>query len=60
MEIDWKGIEIVGIMEMRRHYSNYFRGVPHFKEYRTKLVTTDNLDMLNQHFEEILSVFGNS
>jgi len=58
MEIAWKEKEIVGIMEMRRHYTNYFRGIPHFKPYRLKLVTTDNLDALNQHFEEILKVFG--
>jgi len=58
MEIDWKKNEIVGIMEMRRHYSNYFRGIPHFKPYRLKLVTTDSLDALNQYFEEILKVFG--
>jgi len=58
MEIDWKVKEIVGIMEMRRHYTNYFRGIPHFKPYRLKLVTTDNLEELNQVFEEILKVFG--
>ncbi len=37
--IKWKG-EKLGVLEMRRHYSNYFKGVPHFKETRTKLVTT--------------------
>jgi hypothetical protein len=31
---------VLGIVEMRRHYSNYFKGVSHFKEYRTRLVTT--------------------
>jgi tRNA-dihydrouridine synthase B len=35
----WKG-DLLGIVEMRRHYSNYFKGVSHFKEYRTRLVTT--------------------
>ena len=35
----WKG-DVLGIVEMRRHYSNYFKGVSHFKEYRTRLVTT--------------------
>jgi len=58
MEIDWKVKEIVGIMEMRRHYTNYFRGIPHFKPYRLKLVTTDSLEELNLVFEEILEVFG--
>ena len=58
MEIAWKEKELIGIMEMRRHYTNYFRGIPYFKPYRLKLVTTDNLEELNQHFEEILKVFG--
>lgn len=43
--IEWKG-ERLGIVEMRRHYANYFRGVPHFKETRTQLVTTNELDYL--------------
>ncbi|MEP0262519.1 tRNA dihydrouridine synthase DusB [Dokdonia sp.] len=41
MSIDWKG-EILGVFETRRHYTNYFRGIPHFKEYRMKLVTSDH------------------
>ncbi len=41
--VDWKG-EHVGIVEMRRHYSNYFKGLPNFKEIRSKLVTTDHLN----------------
>lgn len=40
MSIAWKG-EILGVFETRRHYTNYFRGIPHFKEYRMKLVTSD-------------------
>jgi tRNA-dihydrouridine synthase B len=41
--IKWKG-DYVGIVEMRRHYTNYFKGLDHFKEYRMKLVTTNNYD----------------
>lgn len=36
--IKWKGDKL-GVLEMRRHYANYFKGVPHFKETRMKLVT---------------------
>lgn len=39
--LSWKG-EKLGILEMRRHYTNYFKGYPHFKELRTRLVTTDD------------------
>jgi len=43
--IEWKGLK-TGIFEMRRHYSNYFKGLDHFKEFRMQLVTTENLDDL--------------
>ncbi|HBK71695.1 MAG TPA: tRNA dihydrouridine synthase DusB, partial [Flavobacteriaceae bacterium] len=43
MAIDWKG-ERLGIVETRRHYTNYFKGIPHFKEYRLKMVTTDDAE----------------
>lgn len=59
MEIDWKGKEIVGVMETRRHYSNYFRGLPHFKDYRLKLVTSNDLISVNKVFDQILRDFGN-
>jgi nifR3 family TIM-barrel protein len=56
MSIKWKG-EIMGINEMKRHYSNYFKGIPHFKPFRTKLVTSmdlqevyDTLDMIEEKF----------
>jgi tRNA-dihydrouridine synthase B len=43
--VEWKG-EKLGIVEMRRHYTNYFRGLDHFKETRMILVTSDNLPQL--------------
>ncbi|MDP4763775.1 MAG: tRNA dihydrouridine synthase DusB, partial [Salibacteraceae bacterium] len=39
--IKWKG-EKLGVVETRRHYTNYFKGIPHFKETRTRLVTIDD------------------
>ena len=41
--IEWKGPK-TGIFEMRRHYSNYFKGIENFKEYRMKLVTAGSLN----------------
>lgn len=38
--VEWKG-ERLGIVEMRRHYSNYFKGIENFKPTRTLLVTLD-------------------
>jgi nifR3 family TIM-barrel protein len=50
MSVKWKG-ELVGINEMKRHYTNYFKGIAHFKDYRSKLVTSSDLseilDVLN-------------
>ncbi|NDB33775.1 MAG: tRNA dihydrouridine synthase DusB [Flavobacteriia bacterium] len=49
--IRWKG-ERVGIAEMKRHYTNYFKGLAYFKTYRTKLVLANEkeevLDILSE------------
>lgn len=50
--VEWKG-EKTGIFEMRRHYSNYFKGIPHFKEYRMKLVQLDNIADIKEVLSEI-------
>ncbi|RVU01455.1 tRNA dihydrouridine synthase DusB [Mucilaginibacter limnophilus] len=44
--MEWKG-EKTGIFEMRRHYSNYFKGLENFKEFRTKLVTAPTVTEIN-------------
>lgn len=55
--MEWKG-ERVGIVEMRRHYTNYFKGISNFKEYKNKLVTTDNHNDLMNIFEEINEIYA--
>ena len=50
--IEWKG-ERKGIFEMRRHYTNYFKGIINFKPVRMKLVTTDNYNELMDILDEI-------
>lgn len=57
MAIDWKG-EKLGVFETRRHYTNYFKGIPHFKEYRMKMVTSDDSAAVFSAFEEVLEKFG--
>ncbi|WP_055444165.1 tRNA dihydrouridine synthase DusB [Lacinutrix himadriensis] len=57
MSIDWKG-EILGVFETRRHYTNYFKGIPHFKEYRMKMVTSDASVDVFAAFDEVLEKFG--
>lgn len=58
MAIDWKG-ETLGVLETRRHYTNYFKGIPHFKEYRMKMVTSDDATDVFAAFDEVLDAFGN-
>lgn len=57
MAIDWKG-EKLGVFETRRHYTNYFKGIPHFKEYRMKMVTSDESSDVFAAFDEVLEKFG--
>jgi hypothetical protein len=44
---------------MRRHYTNYFKGIHGFKDYKQKLVTTDGAMALMDVFEEIAQVYAN-
>lgn len=54
--IEWKGPR-AGILEMRPHYTNYFKGIPHFKETRMKLVTTDNINDVLAILESVPSLY---
>lgn len=51
MSVKWKG-EVLAVAEMKRHYTNYFKGISHFKEYRMKLVTSFDLQEIRDtlHF----------
>ncbi len=50
--IAWKG-ERVGMVEMRRHYANYFKGLTHFKDFRMKLVQTEDISEVYQILNSI-------
>ncbi len=56
---EWKG-ERLGLVEMRQHYSNYFRGVPHFKEFRKKFLevfTLEEMDALIKETQEFYAEY---
>jgi len=57
MGLKWKG-EKLGVVEMRRHYGNYFRGIQDFKEHRIKLVTEDNPDCVRELLHEVKEKYG--
>lgn len=54
--MEWKG-EKTGIFEMRRHYANYFKGLPNFKDYRMQLVSLENVADINDVLSEIEEEF---
>jgi len=54
--IKWKG-PILGVLEMRRHYSNYFKGLPNFKEDRTDLVMTKEPEAILAKLNEIVQKY---
>jgi hypothetical protein len=57
MAIEWKG-EVLGVLETRRHYTNYFKGIPNFKPFRTKMVTSDHSSDVFKTFDEVENIFG--
>lgn len=58
MSVKWKG-EVLGVAEMKRHYTNYFKGIEHFKETRMKLVTSFDLNEILEMLEAIRENAGN-
>lgn len=53
----WKG-EKTGLAEMRRHYSNYFKGIANFKPLRMQLVTSNEISELHDIFDKIESDYA--
>ncbi len=56
MSVRWKG-DRLGIVEMRRHYANYFKGISHFKDHRLALVTLDSEAAVLEKLDEIREEF---
>ncbi len=54
---EWKG-ERLGLIEMRQHYSNYFRGIPHFKEFRRKFLEVFTLEEMDEVIAEAADFYS--
>lgn len=54
---EWKG-PVLGVLEMRRHYANYLKGLPHIKDFRMQLVTAKTQDAVEQILQEILEKYA--
>ena len=57
MSIKWKG-PILGVLETRRHYANYFKGYPNFKPYRKQMVTLNCPKAIYALFDEVLEKYS--
>ncbi|MCB0512440.1 MAG: tRNA dihydrouridine synthase DusB [Bacteroidetes bacterium] len=55
--VEWKG-NVLGILEMRQHYSNYLKGLPNIKPYRAKLVMANEFDEINEILTEIIQEYA--
>ena len=59
MSVAWKG-PILGVLETRRHYTNYFKGYNNFKPFRTRMVTSNTAEevftVLNEVLEDYPSI----
>ncbi|TBO40111.1 tRNA dihydrouridine synthase DusB [Pedobacter kyonggii] len=55
--LEWKGPR-TGIFEMRRHYANYFKGLPDFKPYRMRLVAEPDINNIYSILEEVAEKFA--
>ena len=54
--VEWKGMK-AGVNEMRRHYTNYLRGLPNIKEYRLKLVTIDEVEQIDEVLNQVAQCY---
>ncbi len=55
--VEWKGYNL-GIIEMRRHYSNYFKGFENFRDFRMQLVTCNDLERIYHILDEVLEHYA--
>jgi tRNA-dihydrouridine synthase B len=53
---EWKG-EKLGLIEMRQHYGNYFRGIPHFKDFRVKFLEVFTMEEMAEVIAETESFY---
>ena len=57
MAIDWKG-EILGVLETRRHYSNYFKGIANFKETKSRILNEKNPETIIKELKAVKKNFS--
>ena len=56
MSVAWKG-PVLGVLETRRHYTNYFKGYHNFKSFRKRMVTSNSAEEVYKVLNEVLEVY---
>ena len=56
MSVAWKG-PVLGVLETRRHYTNYFKGYHNFKSFRKRMVTSNSAEEVYEVLNEVLEVY---
>ena len=57
MAIEWKG-EVLGVLETRRHYGNYFKGIANFKETKSRILRENDPAIILQELELVKDKFS--
>ena len=57
MAIEWKG-EILGVLETRRHYSNYFKGIANFKDTKSRILNEKNPETIIKELKAVKKNFS--
>ena len=57
MAVKWKG-EVLGVLETRRHYGNYFKGVVNFKETKSRILNEKDPIKIYHELDEIIHTFS--
>ena len=55
--VEWKGLKL-GVLEMRRHYTNYFRGFRGVKQFRSRLVTEHDPEIIFNILDEMQDYYS--
>jgi tRNA-dihydrouridine synthase B len=50
--LEWKG-PVIGILEMRRHYTNYLKGFPYIREFRNQLVQKGSMEDIEEILQQV-------
>ena len=57
MALNWKG-EVLGVLETRRHYGNYFKGVPNFRETKSRILNEKDPTKIFQELAQVINNFA--